>query len=253
MHVYGDSILRGLQDNLELETEVFCVPGCTIKALRSYIRRNIVATDDIEVVFIHVGTNNLSSSVWDWDRSAYTDLYITVREKYPTSKIIFSAILPRWDFQLLYEASVYYNLKLHSLTTSFSNCAFVDLSSSYSLYSDLFLFDGLHLNFFGKKIFAEEVKSAIIKCTCISVRRSSNKYVPPELKKLWSPRRIKKKKINMPLSTPPTSLSSASSTASTASASSTSTSTSASSTASTSSASSTASTSSAPSTASTSS
>ncbi|XP_041458042.1 uncharacterized protein LOC121410193 isoform X2 [Lytechinus variegatus] len=195
VHIYGDSIFRDLQDNLErldFNCEVFVLPGGTVSSLRTFIRdKDIFDVEDVEVVLLHIGTNNLSKSVWDWDKKSYTKLYTTVRERYPSSKIIFSAILPRWDCELLYEASLFYNLHLHSLTTSFWNCSFLDFSSPFCLYDDLFAYDGLHLNFFGKRIFSEEVRKGIVKSIQPSTGR---KYVPPELKKLWTPRPLRKKK-----------------------------------------------------------
>lgn len=116
--------------------------------------------------FLRMGPNvYLSPKSWDWRLSNCQTTWVTPTTPTATNKVLEGILL----------------------TTSFSNCAFVDLSSSYCTYSDLFLCDGLHLNFFGKQIFAEEVKSAIIKC--IYVRRSScaNKYIPAELKKLLSP------------------------------------------------------------------
>ncbi|XP_041458069.1 uncharacterized protein LOC121410207 isoform X1 [Lytechinus variegatus] len=197
VHIYGDSIFRDLQDNLErldFNCEVFVLPGGTVSSLRTFIRdKDIFDVEDVEVVLLHIGTNNLSKNVWDWDKKSYTKLYTTVRERYPSSKIIFSAILPRWDCELLYEASLFYNLHLHSLTTSFWNCSFLDFSSPFCLYDDLFAYDGLHLNFFGKRIFSEEVRKGIVKSIQPSTGR---KYVPPELKKLWTPRPLRKKKQN---------------------------------------------------------
>ena len=61
-------------------------------------------------VLLHVGTNNLQRSVWNIDKHSYLNLYISIADRFCAAKIIFSAILPRWESDNLFEQSVYVTL-----------------------------------------------------------------------------------------------------------------------------------------------
>ena len=139
-----------------------------------------------------MGTNNLNRSVWDIDVKQYRLLFYTVRELYRSATIIFNAILPRWDSEDLYASSLYYNIKLNNLACTLDNCLYITQSDLFQNFDDLHAYDGLHLNFYGKIVFAEAVIGAITKF--LTPRIKGAVYVPPELRKLWSPKPQRREK-----------------------------------------------------------
>ena len=186
-------MVRDLElDSDVISADIFCYPGARICTLTDKIKHSDIDTSGVHAVVLHVGTNNLSSSVWDIDRQSYVDLYNTVRGKYPEAKILFCAILPRWDFDCVHEQSVYYNLHLHVLSTKLFNCSFIDLCDYYIRNDKYYCWDGLHLNKEGKWTFALELSLAIEKR--FKPKEISNSRIPVELKRLYTPRIKRRRK-----------------------------------------------------------
>ena len=145
---------------------------------------------------VHVGTNNLCCSVWNIDHKQYSDLYLAIRKKYVNAVIVFCAILPRWDSEELYQQSIYYNINLQTLCTRYAKCKYIDIchaNHKFVVSAEYFKWDGLHLNNVGRYIFGEELSVHINRCLQPPTKNLCM-FMPPELKKLWSRKREKKKK-----------------------------------------------------------
>ena len=78
-----------------LNIKLFCKLGATVKRLVYFIKNRIREESDADVNFVilHVGTNKLCRSVWEWTGTQYIDLYHMVWEIFPSSFILFSAIV----------------------------------------------------------------------------------------------------------------------------------------------------------------
>ncbi|XP_041470459.1 uncharacterized protein LOC121420008 isoform X1 [Lytechinus variegatus] len=196
VHVYGDSLLRDIKLDIDdINFSVYCQPGATVERLTQFIKNNVntgicKCVADVEIVILHVGTNNLNFDVWDWIEKKYKHLYSTVRELYPCATIIFSGIAPRWDRQDLYEASVFFNLKLNNFTARTQLCEFIESPDCFSIDDRCHRWDGLHLTSRGKTLLAEafvkKVRKVIFPCQPTS-------YIPKELKRLYTPKRKRRK------------------------------------------------------------
>lgn len=141
--------------------------------------------------------NDLNASTWDIAFKSFNNLYVSVRERFRCARIVFNAILPRWDDELLYTQSLYYNHKLAQLCSQLHNCFFLDCSPLFSLDIRCFSLDGLHLNFIGK----EELGNLI---TCFVDKKfspvtTSAYRIPQELKRLAPPKKKSKEWVETDL------------------------------------------------------
>ena len=164
--VFSDSIFRGLQDQLQATNCFFSwtvdfLPGATLNKLYDHIRYNYTTDSDTGLVLLHIGTNNLNKGVWHQDKLLYRHLYLITRERFPAAHITFSFILPRWDSEDLHTKSLYYNLKLHQLSTSFGRCNIFDGTGPFLQHSFHYQRDGLHLTSAGKSVIADSISSFV--------------------------------------------------------------------------------------------
>ncbi|XP_054761708.2 uncharacterized protein LOC129268148 isoform X2 [Lytechinus pictus] len=194
----GDSIVRHAVFNGPFTSETLCFPGANVTSLRSSFVKSFQNYFDFstKAVFIHVGTNNLEHSVWEKDSKAFHNLYISVRERFRCAKIIFSAILPRWDCEQLYRKSLYYNSQLKVLCDKLS-CYYFDGSEAFELDDSYFSVDGLHLSTAGAQHLSTQIEEYItskLNYTQPSYSPTCNR-IPAELKKLYTP--VKKKIVNV--------------------------------------------------------
>ncbi|XP_041452573.1 uncharacterized protein LOC121405715 isoform X3 [Lytechinus variegatus] len=195
----GDSIVRHATFNGPFSSETLCFPGANVTSLRSSFVKSFPNYFDFstKAVFIHVGTNNLELSVWEKDSKAFRNLYISVRERFRCAKIIFSAILPRWDCEQLYQKSLYNNSQLKVLCDKLS-CYYFDGSEPFELDDSYFSFDGLHLSVAGAQHLSTQIEDYIIS----KLQYTQPSYsptctrIPSELKKLYTPLK-KKKNVNV--------------------------------------------------------
>ena len=132
-------------------------------------------------VLLHVGTNNLQRSVWNIDKHSYLNLYISIADQFCAAKIIFSAILPRWESDNLFEQSVYYNRELCTLCNNLT-CLFFEASDEFIRDCDLHSVDGLHLNLSGKHKLAIKNVSYINLSSSAPVSLPKCHNIPNELK-----------------------------------------------------------------------
>ncbi|XP_041456695.1 uncharacterized protein LOC121408995 isoform X2 [Lytechinus variegatus] len=189
--VIGDSIIRNCTLNLsDLSSETLCFPGATVASLRTRLLHCFDSGFDssVQYIFIHIGTNNLKNSFWEKDRKDFIQLFYTVRELFRSAHIIFSSILPRWDDDFLYEHSLIYNYNLEQLSLKLPDCTFSEFTSVFLEDDSLFKADGLHLNFAGSSELSccfEFFIQEHYKPTC-AINKSS--WIPPELKKLYTPK-----------------------------------------------------------------
>ena len=179
-------------DAHNISPSAFCKPGATIYRLRTFIKELVLVPEEtVDCVVLQVGTNDLSKSVWDVCVNHYKQLYFLVRETFPNAIIVFCSILPRWDDQVLYDNSLYFNLKLHNLVVTLPSCKFVDFSNNFNRSDLLFCSDGLHLNRLGKCTYAHQLGKAVDRV--LGPKPADGpKFVPQELKILWTPKKVKK-------------------------------------------------------------
>nr|XP_054763509.1 uncharacterized protein LOC129270131 [Lytechinus pictus]XP_054767422.1 uncharacterized protein LOC129274679 [Lytechinus pictus] len=205
--IFGDSILRNLEDictysHFDFDYHVKYFPGATVQKLRRNIKELFFSVEeDTRFVVLHIGTNNLDFGIWDKDKQYFIELYKTCSEIFRGSIIVFSLILPRWDDELLYIQSLYYNEQLTRLARTLHNCAIFDgnLNADYSTSDFLYAVDGLHLRFLGKCFYFYDLESFVISslkkilCKCEIVKSTCTR-IPHELKRLWTPTKKRKAK-----------------------------------------------------------
>lgn len=201
---FGDSILRNLEKNLltfdiPYRATVYCYPGATIASLRESIRKEFGNTFEHSTshVVIHIGTNNLSRLLWERERKHLIYLYSTLTEIFRSASIVFSCILPRWDSDELHSFSTIFNAGLVELCSSLPNCAYLDSTDDF-LDSVLFCADGIHLNGPGKSLLSSIFHYFLLnRFNCLPSSKESSHarvfWTPPELKKLYTPQKKKKK------------------------------------------------------------
>lgn len=197
--IFSDSIFRGLGNILcDLHANVnwnVCVfPGANIDSLRHHIKhlQGDFIDNNTSFVLLNCGTNNLQQGVWNKDKHSFLKLYISVSERFPRARIIFSAILPRWDREDFYIQSLFYNRELSKLAKSWS-CKFFDASDLFVRDDYFFVLDGLHLNFCGKFELAQRLCTFFDLASNPSPKsQSSPSRIPPELKKLFTAKKPKK-------------------------------------------------------------
>ena len=193
----GDSIVRYCTfDTINLTSKTLCYPGATVNSLRTSLRNSYENSYDtsLKFVIIHVGTNNLNNSFWEKDCKDYINLFNTVREFFRSATVVFSGILPRWDVQDLFESSVVYNKNIEQLSRKLPNCLFCDAGKYFVEDDILFCDDGLHLNCTGSiqlsLYFESFIHEELSRCQIPSQKRV---WIPPELKKLYAPKKKKKR------------------------------------------------------------
>ena len=196
--IIGDSIVRHFAFNGPYSSDTLCFPGATVASLRSSLSDNFGSYFNFttKVVFVHVGTNNLQKSFWEKDFRAFNNLYLSLRERFRCARIIFSALLPRWDCEQLYQKSLYYNLQLATLCNNLS-CDFFDGSDIFEFDDSYLHVDGLHPTVTGAQLLSSEIENFIVnklshRCTGHSSRTT---WIPPELKKLSCPKKPKKSSV----------------------------------------------------------
>lgn len=200
----GDSILRDLDEYLNhLDVnyvyDVLCFPGAKVKNLRHFLKehfRDIIYEEETTHIVVHVGTNNLRSGLWEREAPDYITLITTLRELFRRAKIIFSAILPRWDSDELYDKSLYFNNQLEQLCAKLG-CGYIDISNDVLELDNGFCHDGLHLSALGKAFFSYSIDLSLIHCFVKErerVVRKPQSWIPRELKILWTPKPEKPKK-----------------------------------------------------------
>ena len=96
-----------------------------------------------------MGTNNLQGGVWEKDQWQFFNLIFTLKENFRFADIFISLILPRWDCDLLYEQSKYFNTKIIELST-IHNFKIFDSVKDFNRTDEYYTVDGLHLNTVGK-------------------------------------------------------------------------------------------------------
>ena len=149
--IFGDSILRNLEDNLshselEVDVKVIFFPGATIQTLLKKIK--CLDRDGGQYVtdcVVHIGTNNLESGIWERDGPYFLELFNTLSEIFRSANIIFSLILPRWDYETLHLKSVYYNEQIVRLSHKFEHCLLFDCSEDFLSSDFYYSSDGIHL------------------------------------------------------------------------------------------------------------
>ncbi|XP_063962715.1 uncharacterized protein LOC135155980 [Lytechinus pictus] len=197
---FGDSILRNLECNLltldpSYDVRVHVYPGANIKSLKNSLRTdNPFFEFGTDFVILHVGTNNLECGLWSLDCQHYYELYQTVKEVFRSATVIFSSILPRWDRQDLYELSLIYNENLRNFAVKLK-CLFFNCCEDFNYTDDAFSLDGLHLNHFGKCLFASRLNEYLTKLTTPKPNSDCNSHprIPKELKLIYPPPRRPKK------------------------------------------------------------
>nr|XP_054761474.1 uncharacterized protein LOC129267878 [Lytechinus pictus] len=191
--VIGDSIIRHCSSP---HLNIHCFPGATVQSLQRKVIENFDGVIDFSTSFviIHVGTNNLERSFWSKDVGAYFRLLCSVRERFRTATIVFSSILPRWDCEFLHEHSLIYNNNLEQFCLK-NNCNFIETDEQFLFYFSLYRDDFLHLNLQGAEhlssIFLHHLHQLIEQSF---IKTNTSHWIPPELKKLWTPSPQKKKK-----------------------------------------------------------
>ena len=185
---FGDSLLRNLEENILDLNPIYNInvnvyPGARISTLKDKLKLECQTIEwETSFVVLHVGTNNLEKGFWELDGQKFVRLFQTAKEVFRSAKFIFSLILPRWDQQDLYESSLYYNHKLRILASQL-DCLIFDCCDDFSKSDDIFAPDGLHLAYFGKRIFAERLHSFL--CNVIQPKKHVAARVPRELKILY--------------------------------------------------------------------
>lgn len=113
--------------------------------------------DSPQIILLHTGTNDLERTISaNQLTSEITDLIKTTAEKYPSSKILYSSLLPRRDVT---------NDEISKINTSIekrcSRLPNVHLIDHANLMQQVVLHDLKHLNQHGVKLFAKNLKNAI--------------------------------------------------------------------------------------------
>ena len=97
--VIGDSLTRPLESHLAKSPHnclVLPYPGATIYSLYLSVGR-LLQDFDVQVVFVHVGTNSLGKVVTHRAVKQYRLLLAKLKDRFPCAHIIFNQILPRDD------------------------------------------------------------------------------------------------------------------------------------------------------------
>ena len=204
----GDSIIRQCIPN---NSTTLCFPGATLLSFgNSFIDSFDTGYYDFTVKFVilHVGTNNLQRSCWERDSKDFSYLYHLVRERFRYAVVIFSAIIPRWDCDDLYERSLHYNRNLEQLSRKLQDCLFFDATELFIDDDSFYKLDGLHLNNLGAEQFTaaldDFLANELLRRELYQVKKSlrPNSWIPSELKKLYptkkkvKPKRRKRRNLH---------------------------------------------------------
>lgn len=193
--ILGDSLTKYLRENFDsclLSPDVHTRRGATVQILRQYVINNAHQLHTADVIFLHVGTNNLEQGFLHSNIQAYRRLLTTVRENFPLTEIVVSGILPRSDDSRLNLSRVMHNIKLANICHNFSHCKFLDFSDMF--HECHLAKDGLHLNWDGNYLFSRLIQKQLEKMSKpIDPRGTPQPHCPHELKKLV---RTPRKKIS---------------------------------------------------------
>ena len=194
--IFGDSLTKYLQEDCSYiggcNVTLFCQRGGTVSSIRESI---LAITNDLltgstpDVIFVHVGTNDLEYCLVENIIANYKDLIATLCGIFPNTPILVNNILKRVDCEPLDAAGQYFNIKLGNLAATLSNVTYVDIGSTSDLAPD-----GLHLTRDAYYDFAEE----LVKCVSHkSKERTACRYRPcmiPPLVRVKSAKQIKRER-----------------------------------------------------------
>ena len=157
--ILGDSIVKYI--NLCDFTEVVSFPGANIESVCWKLRLGNVDLEGIQILILHVGTNDFSNDISvEGIIGRFRRLITYLIQRKPELLIGISAVIPRpCDHPDLREKLALVNSSLHKLCrenphTRFlaSYRAFIDKTSKETLLN-LFAQDKLHLNYAGTEVF----------------------------------------------------------------------------------------------------
>ncbi|XP_038064014.1 uncharacterized protein LOC119734551 [Patiria miniata] len=190
--VIGDSLTKYLEANIEsplVDVDVYTQRGGTISSIHKSLRHSEFRIPEApDIVLIHVGTNNLQYGFLHSNIEEFKLLLATLREVFPLTKIVVSAILPRHDSEALDTSRMHHNVAIGILCAKVG-CNFVDFGNEFSRWA--YAWDGLHLNWDGNALFGEAVQRYLQKMLEVKLKRLP--FVPRELKKLVRQHTRKKK------------------------------------------------------------
>ena len=97
--IIGDSLLKFAGEQCKNEGyQVFCYPGIRVEELKHKVELMNIKSNPPDIIVIHVGTNNIRNGVYAEDIMGDTmDLVDYIKSQVPSSKIIISGILYRYD------------------------------------------------------------------------------------------------------------------------------------------------------------
>jgi lysophospholipase L1-like esterase len=132
--VFGDSLTKYLPQYLSskfVNVHVHTWRGATINRLRRIIHGQDFPSSNMDIIVLHVGTNDLQWGFLHSNVRELSNLIVSVREIFPLSKILVTGILPRFDNEDLDTSRFMHNVKFGNLCQNFANCKFVDFRDNF--------------------------------------------------------------------------------------------------------------------------
>ena len=128
--VFGDSLTKYLEEDCSdvggCDVALYCERGGTV----SSIRENIASIENHligltpDLIFLHVGTNDLQNILVDTIINQYRALLRSIRQIFPTTPVLVNNIFKRGDCESINTAGQYLNLKLGNLIATLPNTTF---------------------------------------------------------------------------------------------------------------------------------
>ena len=153
--VLGDSMVSFIK--FVNDTDVFAYRGAHLSDLISIIQNDPSVFASYSVMYLHIGTNDISNSSVDHILDLFETLVQTIQELYPTLTLILSSVLPRFvDFATTFEKVKLVNQRLSSFcakTGVYFAPSYKFLMRKGHINQGLFHTDGLHLSNTGVQTF----------------------------------------------------------------------------------------------------
>lgn len=196
--VFGDSLTKYLEDDCSdiggCHVRLYCERGGTVSSIRQNIldiEEELIGSSP-DIIFLHVGTNDLNHLLVQKIVTQYNDLLRTVSSIFPNTPVLVNNVFTRRDSNCLNDAGQYFNIRLGNLAATLPNVTYVDIGKDFD--SRDLAPDDLHLKRDAYYDFAAELIDVCISHVSKSLTARSRLYHPSMIPPLFKPKSAKQLK-----------------------------------------------------------